>query len=204
MVCKKENFKPHTGTLAIALVIAASSMTVYAPVYAEPTKWSDNAFLKAVYFDRSIKQRALIVGGTVATVSITAYLLYKAMTRTPWEKNLIALEQIEQAVKKQYWHRVKTEEIDIKVPFPAFKSLLVSFAKSSKDLTLLTANEKLELFEHMVAAGNALHDMSVSREQLVKICEVEFYACIKKLREKIIEQQQQAERLKVIKPKVKQ
>lgn len=193
MVCTKKNtLKLRTITAGLAIALSLSAIPVNA---VEPSKWSDNAFMKAIYFDRTVKQRVLIISGVTVAISTLAYLVYKAFTRTSLEKNLIALEQLEQDVKAQYWQRIQKEEIETKPVVSAFKRLLDSYAKNSENLTAITAEEKLQLFERLLAAGNAIHNVAVTKEQLVKVCENEFFGFVKKLKEKIGEKQK-AEQMK--------
>lgn len=187
------------GAFFVGLAIGFTSLLIPVSAYAEGSnKWSENTLLKALYFDRSIKQRAYIIGGITITASTLAYLLYKFITRTSWEKNIAALEQIEQNVKEHYWYRVKTEELETKPKMPSIKLFLGSFTKNSKALTVLNEKEKQQLFDTVLNTVNAIHNASISKERLVVICEQEFFVFMKELKNKIVklQEQEQAENKK--------
>lgn len=185
-----------------ALLSFFVTLGLFVPSHAfavDQSPWKENAFLKAVYFNRSNTERVYIIGGTTVAISFMAYVLYKALTRSDAEKNLIALDNIESGVKRQYWFRVKTEEIESAAPMPSFKVLLDSFAKNIENLTLLSSSEKAELRAHVITVGNVIHNPRMSKEHVVDACEIVFFGFIKELRDRIQAQQQELEmqRIKV-------
>lgn len=156
--------------------------------------WQDNCFIKTLYHNRTVRDRTLIIGGTAVAVSIMAYAAYKALTRSDVEKNLMALQSIELCVRKQYWHRVKTEEIDVAVPMmPAFKLLLDAYRKNAAQLTLLTPSEKIQLHTHLIAVGTVIHNPRLSKKEVATACEEIFFGFITELRERIVAQQEEAD-----------
>lgn len=197
MVLMKINilFFNQPGTKAALLgFFVTLGLFVPSPAFAvDQSPWQDNAFLKAIYFNRSNTERVYIIGGTTVAISFMAYVLYKALTRTDAERNLIALDNIESSVKRQYWYRVKTEEIEFAAPMPSFKLVLDSFAKNIENVTLLSSLEKEELRAHVITVGNAIHNPRMSREQVAKACEGTFFGFIKQLRDQILMQQEEIE-----------
>lgn len=191
-------FLNQSGTkAALCGFLVMLGLFVSSPICAiDNSPWQENAFLKALYFNRSTKERVYIIGGTTAAISFIAYVMYKALTRTDVERNLIALDNIEASVKRQYWFRVKTEEIESAAPMPSFKLLLDCYAKNIEKLTLLSSSEKGELRAHVVAVCNAIHNPRLSKEQVAEACETIFFGFINDLRGQIQVQQQELEELR--------
>jgi hypothetical protein len=192
-------FNRRALSMAVAVGIGLSLLAPF-HIYANQS-WYDTCVFHALYSNRSIKQRLAIASVAIAGVTLSGYTLYRTLTRTIWEKNILALEAIEDVVQEQFWHRVKTHEIETRQEFPNPVKIYSVYAKKIDHLTLLSSQQRHMLFIHMLTAVLTIHNSEASKAELAHACELQFSAYIQELKEMIKGMEQKARTERGIKSK---